>query len=94
MKTPEPAFQQAVSERQSLLLTATSTAMLEGLLAMTGEQHKAWLLQQPLIVISPRMAEQARRLGFAQILQAANASNPALLQQIQQCMGQEPASGS
>ncbi len=85
-ETPEPAFQQAVNQRQPLLLTATSTAMLEGLLAMAGEKHQAWLMQQPLILISPRMAEHARRLGFTRVIQAANASNPAIFATIQACL--------
>ncbi len=94
VKTPTPSFQQAVQAQQPLLLTATSTAMLEGLLAMTDPSIQPWLLQQPLIVISPRMAERARILGFTRVLLADNASNPAILLQIQQYMNQEPPSGS
>ena len=46
------------------VVTATSAAGLENLVALAGREAKDLLLQLPLVVVSERMLQLARRLGF------------------------------
>ncbi len=78
---PTPAWRQVLEQRRPLLLTVTSTAMLEGLLQLAGERAD-WLKTQPLVVISERMYRHALGLGFEHLLQADHAGNTALEQTI------------
>lgn len=71
------------------ILTATSIEGLENLLAMAGTTGRERLLQRPLAVAAPRIAEYARSLGFCAII--ASASRPGdegLMQAIAECAEQ------
>ena len=61
------------------LVTATSSEILTNLVVMLGQVGWPLLSQAPLLVISERMREQAKRLGFKTILQAENAGNQAVV---------------
>lgn len=60
-------------------LVATSGEILDNLVAMLGAAGRAPLLETPLVVISPRMGEQARRLGFVEIRVAERAQDVAIV---------------
>ncbi len=60
-------------------VVATSGEILENLVALLGAAGRERLLVTPLVVISPRLAEQARRLGFTRVLVADRAQDAAIL---------------
>lgn len=60
-------------------LLVTSGELLDALLAITPAQHREWLQRLPLIVPSPRVAEQAAGAGFLDITTAWGADHDALL---------------
>ncbi|CAK9886426.1 MAG: Uroporphyrinogen-III synthase [Candidatus Erwinia impunctatus] len=61
-------------------LVVTSGEMLEQLYFLfSAEAHATWLLQCNLLVVSERLAEQARKFGWQHITIASNANNDALL---------------
>lgn len=60
-------------------VTATSNEVLQNLLAVLGPEGASLLRRTPLVVISPRMGEEARRLGFTHIRVAAQAGDEAIL---------------
>ena len=58
------------------IIVVTSGEGLHNLLAMVGEAGREFLVNTPLLVVSDRMLELARSLGFnADVLVAANASD-------------------
>ena len=77
-----PELRQALIQRQPLLLTATSSAMLDALLNLCSPEWRDHLLDQTLIVVSPRMAHHAHSLGFNRVFQAQGASNEQLMEAI------------
>ncbi len=64
------------------IVTATSAEVLDNLVAMLGEAGWPRLRSTPLVVISERMAERARGLGFAQVLSATAADDAAVLRRL------------
>ncbi len=61
------------------LIISYSGESLHNLYAMVGEQHRAWLLDCPLLVISQRLHKIAQELGFNHVLQASDASDTAMI---------------
>ncbi len=62
----------------------TLTALLEPLLE---DSHKLPIKERPLIVPSERIAEQARELGWRQVVVAENATDSAMLSAVRQIGG-------
>lgn len=60
-------------------VVATSGEILDNLLTLLGNGGRGPLLGTPLVVIGPRMAEQARELGFRRVLVADRAQDAALV---------------
>ncbi len=61
------------------VVTVTSGAALQNLVAMLGESLRERLLTTPLVVVSSRMVQQALALGFTRPRLAEAASDPALI---------------
>jgi uroporphyrinogen-III synthase len=61
------------------VITSTSIDMLNNLVTLLGDKALPQLKSTPLLVISPRMQQQAKALGFQQIILADGASDPAIL---------------
>ncbi len=59
---------------------ATSDEVLQNLVALVGPVGRAALVATPLIVVSERTGELARRLGFASVRVAARADDEAILE--------------
>ncbi len=67
------------------IVTVTSNEALKNLYDMLDTDGRAYLLNTPLVVPGKRGAELARRMGFRQaILTAADATDQAMLERIQQ----------
>jgi uroporphyrinogen-III synthase len=66
-------------EGQVHAIVATSNDGLDNLLALLGPEGKRKALPTPVIVVSERMAERARRHGFTRVLVAAGAGDDALV---------------
>jgi len=64
------------------IVISTSNTGLENLVKLVGEQHKKHLLKTPLLVISKRMAQYAKKLGLNKILIADSASEAAIVKQL------------
>ncbi|MFQ5935056.1 MAG: uroporphyrinogen-III synthase [Acidiferrobacterales bacterium] len=65
------------------IVTATSVQGLENLFIMLGESGRALLLKTPIVVISERMAQTCRELGFAHAPAVADeASDEGIVQAI------------
>ncbi len=64
------------------LVTATSNDILENLFSILGESGARLLRDNPLLVISERMAARARALGCRRLLRAPRADDPAILKAI------------
>ena len=62
------------------VVTATSNDILDNLVHLFGPAHRSLLQKTPLLVISERMQNHARRLGFQKPLRARRASDGAILQ--------------
>ncbi len=75
---PTPLLQRWSAEVD--VVTATSSEVLDNLLAMLGRQGRELLLETPLLVISERMAQRARTHGFGRLLQASGADDSAVLE--------------
>lgn len=60
-------------------VVATSGEVLDNLVILLGAVGREWLLATPLVVISPRMVEQARQLGFSRVEVADAAQDAALV---------------
>jgi uroporphyrinogen-III synthase len=73
-------LRQALSERSVDRVVTTSQAILENLCQLVGEPLLKELRAIPLIVIGPRQAQQARALGFNQVVLAREPSGIALVQ--------------
>ncbi len=56
----------------SIILTVTSGDGLRNLITLVGDLHKAALMRLPLVVVSGRLAEFARQLGFTDVWQAVS----------------------
>lgn len=65
---------------QVQLVIATSQELLDNLLHLFGPEGAAALRTPPLLVISPRLADYARSLGFARVVLAREASDQALVE--------------
>jgi uroporphyrinogen-III synthase len=61
------------------IVTATSTELLVNLVAMLGDEGWPLLRQTPVLVISDRMVERAKALGFTQVVRASGADDASLL---------------
>jgi uroporphyrinogen-III synthase len=61
------------------VVTITSGEILDNLITLLGEDGIASLQQTPLVVVSERIAEQARARGCRRLYLAANATDEALL---------------
>lgn len=61
------------------LVTTTSGEVLDNLLALLGEAGRTPLLTTPLVVVSERTREAARRAGFHRIELAERADDPSIL---------------
>lgn len=71
-------------ERRVSVIVVTSGEMLQQLYEMTPDWYRInWLLRCQLLVVSERLAEIARRLGWQEIRVADNADNDALLRALQ-----------
>lgn len=71
-----PSLQNALAERGVSLAVISSNAGLENLLSMAGQDHREALHELPLVVLSERTRDFARRLGFTGGIEvAANAEN-------------------
>lgn len=65
-------------------LVVTSGEMLQQLYTLVPDDYRrVWLLGCRVLVVSERLAEQARELGWRQVLVADNADNDALLRALQ-----------
>ena len=65
------------------IVSVTSNAGLENLLKMIGREHHEALFECPLVVLSQRMAEHAKRLGFKRnILLTSGPGNQAIIDRI------------
>jgi uroporphyrinogen-III synthase len=62
------------------VVTATSVELLVNLRELLGSGGHGRLRATPLVVASVRMAGAARDMGVSRIIQAAGASNAALLE--------------
>jgi len=72
------------------LVTDTSCEILENLYTLLGETGRETLLETPLVVISARMRQRARELGFKQIILSRGADDQALLRTICAWVRQAP----
>lgn len=75
----DPAPLLARWHRDVQLVTATSTEVLNNLLALVGQTGRSVLLATPLVVVSERTARAAEDCGFARIELAERASDAAIL---------------
>jgi uroporphyrinogen-III synthase len=71
------------------LLTATSDAVLDNLLALLPPAAQPWLKGLPLAVLGPRNAETARSRGFAQVAVAPDTSDHGMLRALCTLVGQQ-----
>lgn len=65
------------------LIISTSSESLENLWQLFAKLAADWLRHIPLLVISPRMAEQAKQLGFESVTIAEGASDQAISNALQ-----------
>ncbi|MDR0805268.1 MAG: uroporphyrinogen-III synthase [Enterobacteriaceae bacterium] len=65
-------------------LVITSGEMLQQLYQLVPEGFRHWLFTCRLLVVSERLADQAKHLGWSQCYIADNANNEALLRALQQ----------
>ena len=68
---------------QQPMTTALSCETLDNMchaLAVFSADYHSWILQQPLVVPGQRVAQQAKRLGFASIIVATNATHHSILE--------------
>lgn len=65
--------------QQITTIVSTSADVLNNLWHMTPAKDQTWLRQKTLLVINGAMAQQAKKLGFANICQADNASTDAIM---------------
>jgi len=61
------------------VVTSTSIDMLNNLISLIGEEGLPLLKRTPLLVISSRMLQSAKALGFQRIILASGASDQAIL---------------
>ncbi|PSJ37855.1 uroporphyrinogen-III synthase [Zobellella taiwanensis] len=78
---PDPEGHLAKSWQSSGVdsIIVTSGGLLQHLFQLAANSARDWLLSRLLIVPSIRVADQARMLGFTQVINAEGASNQALL---------------
>jgi uroporphyrinogen-III synthase len=60
-------------------IISTSAESLQNLYDLFAPQYSAWLLSIPIIVISPKMTQLAKKLGFTFSIEAKNASDVAII---------------
>ncbi len=61
------------------IVTSTSINMLNNLLVLLGEKGFPQLIKTPLLVISQRMLQSAKAVGFQQVILSSGASDQAIL---------------
>lgn len=64
------------------VVTVTSDGILRNLMQLLGDRGRATLLDTPLVVISERTADTARRLGFQRVRVAQRAEDASIVQAI------------
>ncbi len=65
------------------IVTVTSTEALRNLYDLVGKLGQQWLVKTPIVVVSGRMAETCRELGFkTEAMVAAQASDEAIVETI------------
>ncbi len=64
------------------VVTATSNDILASLAVLLGEAGRQRLCTTPLLVISPRMVEEAQRMGFEQIVLADGADDESIVRRL------------
>lgn len=78
----DPHLLKQQHQKQQLdIIAVTSSESLHNLLVLLGDP--AWVKSVPLLAGSERIAENARALGFKQVLTAANPSDAAMLDALQ-----------
>jgi uroporphyrinogen-III synthase len=73
---------QLLSRRELDVITVTSVEALENLTAMLGLQIQDKVLLVPLVVISERMRNKARAMGFKRIVIADSPSDAAIVETV------------
>ncbi|MCL5669490.1 MAG: uroporphyrinogen-III synthase [Gammaproteobacteria bacterium] len=73
------------------VVTATSSEAVHNLLEMAGEEGAVRLRALPLVVLSARIAEEARRLGFKSVTVARLADDEALAEAVAQAVRRRTA---
>ncbi|MBL3589640.1 MAG: uroporphyrinogen-III synthase [gamma proteobacterium endosymbiont of Lamellibrachia anaximandri] len=68
--------------RRVQVVTATSNDILTNLAALLGDAGRQRLCLTPLLVISPRMVEEAQRMGFEQIVLADGADDESIVRRL------------
>lgn len=68
-----------LEKNKKLCFVATSASIVENLLSLT-QRYQDWLLEQPLVVVSQRVCEQARGLGFKRVYVAHGAQPSEIVQ--------------
>lgn len=70
-------------QQSHFMVVSTSLESLENLIYLVGDNNRSWLMMQPLLVISARMAEAAPRLGFInKPIIASTASDQGILESL------------
>lgn len=59
--------------KEKFCFVATSNSILENLCKQMPMEYHPWLLEQPLVVVSTRMAERAKEFSFKHIFVAKSA---------------------
>ena len=69
------------------VVLATSQNSLDNLLQLIGSDGKSWLYNQSLLVVSSRLAEYAKALGFSNIVIAKSASDGSIIEALAMFQG-------
>lgn len=75
---------QQLNHQQIDMITVTSNDILQNLITLVGAKAAPRLFSLPLIVVSQRIAESARKVGFNSIFLVQNASHDAMMAGIKQ----------
>jgi uroporphyrinogen-III synthase len=73
---------QLIAEQQLQLIIITSGESLQNLVTLTDKQQQQALRELPLVVISDRIKQLAKELGFKRIAVSAGPANTAILETI------------
>lgn len=72
-------YRQLLCNHEINIIICSSGEGLRNLLSLATEEDQRYLRQTPILVVSRRLKEYARSLGFDQIVVAKNASNESIL---------------